>query len=109
MGQTHTPEGAYDNYLPMRMSLSARPWLLKQMPCTRASKTGRQMLRAIALHLELDEAYFEQYVPGGNSILRLIHTRPSRQNLIQAFAPASTKTSTSSRCSWAHLQTDWKS
>ena len=37
---------------------------------------GRQMLRAIALHLGLDEAYFEPRVAGGNSILRPIHYFP---------------------------------
>ena len=37
------------------------------------------MLKAIALHLELDEDYFEAYVPGGNSILRLIHYPPILQ------------------------------
>ena len=34
------------------------------------------MLKAIAIHLGLDEQYFEQFVPGGNSILRLIHYPP---------------------------------
>lgn len=38
--------------------------------------TGRQMLRAIALYLELEENYFEQYVIEGNSILRPIHYFP---------------------------------
>ncbi len=37
---------------------------------------GRQMLRAIALHLELPEAYFEPHITGGNSILRPIHYFP---------------------------------
>ncbi|MFW5659478.1 MAG: isopenicillin N synthase family dioxygenase, partial [Bacteroidota bacterium] len=37
---------------------------------------GRQMLRAIALYLGLDEAYFEDKVHNGNSILRPIHYFP---------------------------------
>lgn len=37
---------------------------------------GKAMLRAIALHLELDEAYFEDKVAYGNSILRQIHYFP---------------------------------
>lgn len=37
---------------------------------------GRQMLRAIALFLELPEDYFEQHVIHGNSILRAIHYFP---------------------------------
>ncbi|MEO9803307.1 MAG: 2-oxoglutarate and iron-dependent oxygenase domain-containing protein [Reichenbachiella sp.] len=37
---------------------------------------GRQMLKAIALYLELDEDYFESRVHNGNSILRPIHYFP---------------------------------
>jgi isopenicillin N synthase-like dioxygenase len=38
--------------------------------------TGQQMLRAIALHLELPENYFDDKVAQGNSILRAIHYFP---------------------------------
>jgi isopenicillin N synthase-like dioxygenase len=38
--------------------------------------TGKQMLRAIALFLELDENYFNDKVHNGNSILRPIHYPP---------------------------------
>ena len=37
---------------------------------------GRQILRAIALYLELDEFYFDDKVKQGNSILRAIHYFP---------------------------------
>lgn len=37
---------------------------------------GKNMLRAIALHLNLDEHYFEDKVAFGNSILRQIHYFP---------------------------------
>ena len=37
---------------------------------------GREVLKAIALHLSLDENWFESYVKGGNSILRAIHYPP---------------------------------
>ena len=37
---------------------------------------GRQILRAIALYLELDEFYFDDKVERGNSILRAIHYFP---------------------------------
>ncbi len=37
---------------------------------------GRNLLKAIATYLELDEHYFEQYVINGNSILRAIHYFP---------------------------------
>ena len=39
-------------------------------------KAGKQMLRAIALHLSLPEDYFEEKVAFGNSILRQIHYFP---------------------------------
>jgi len=38
--------------------------------------TGQQLLRAIALYLDLDESYFDPHVHNGNSILRAIHYYP---------------------------------
>ena len=38
--------------------------------------TGRYMLRAIAIHLGLDEFYFDDKIKNGNSILRPIHYPP---------------------------------
>ena len=38
--------------------------------------TGREMLRAIALHLNLNENYFDAKIHNGNSILRPIHYPP---------------------------------
>ena len=38
--------------------------------------TGREMLRAIALYLGLDEKYFDAKIHNGNSILRPIHYPP---------------------------------
>ncbi len=39
-------------------------------------KSGRSLLKAIAIYLGLDENYFEEYVINGNSILRAIHYPP---------------------------------
>ncbi len=39
-------------------------------------KSGKAMLRAIALYLNLDETYFDDFVEEGNSILRAIHYPP---------------------------------
>ena len=39
-------------------------------------KTGQTLLRAIALHLDLEENYFDQWTSFGNSILRPIHYPP---------------------------------
>jgi len=39
-------------------------------------KTAKYVLRALALHLKLDETYFDAYIHNGNSILRPIHYPP---------------------------------
>lgn len=39
-------------------------------------KTAKYVLRALALHLDLDETYFDDYINNGNSILRPIHYPP---------------------------------
>ena len=39
-------------------------------------KSGGSLLRAIALHLELDENYFDDKIENGHSILRSIHYPP---------------------------------
>lgn len=41
--------------------------------------SGRNLLRAIALHLELSEGYFDEKIEDGNSILRAIHYPPITQ------------------------------
>ncbi|NNF74604.1 MAG: isopenicillin N synthase family oxygenase [Flavobacteriaceae bacterium] len=39
-------------------------------------KTAKYVLRALAMHLELEETYFDEYIYNGNSILRPIHYPP---------------------------------
>jgi isopenicillin N synthase-like dioxygenase len=39
-------------------------------------KSGKAMLQAIALYLNLDEHYFDEFIHNGNSILRCIHYPP---------------------------------
>jgi len=39
-------------------------------------KTAMYVLRSLALHLNLEETYFDQYIINGNSILRPIHYPP---------------------------------
>ena len=39
-------------------------------------KTAKYVLRALALHLHLEETYFDNYIHNGNSILRPIHYPP---------------------------------
>jgi isopenicillin N synthase-like dioxygenase len=42
-------------------------------------KTAKYVLRALALHLNLEETYFDNYILNGNSILRPIHYPPIKQ------------------------------
>lgn len=42
-------------------------------------RTGKYVLRALALYLGLDEFYFDKYIAEGNSILRALHYPPITQ------------------------------
>jgi isopenicillin N synthase-like dioxygenase len=46
---------------------------------------GGQLLEAIAVHLELPEDYFKNYIANGNSILRAIHYPPITQEPASAI------------------------
>ncbi len=52
-------------------------------------KTAKYVLRALALHLNLEETYFDAYIKNGNSILRPIHYPPitsEPKNAVRAAA-----------------------
>lgn len=52
-------------------------------------KTAKYVLRALALHLDLEETYFDNYIHNGNSILRPIHYPPITEepkNAVRAAA-----------------------
>ena len=52
-------------------------------------KTAKYVLRALALHLNLDEFYFDDFILNGNSILRPIHYPPitsEPKNAVRAAA-----------------------
>ncbi len=52
-------------------------------------KTAKYVLRALALHLALDEYYFDDFIKNGNSILRPIHYPPitvEPKNAVRAAA-----------------------
>ncbi|MEM9920131.1 MAG: 2-oxoglutarate and iron-dependent oxygenase domain-containing protein [Bacteroidota bacterium] len=48
-------------------------------------KAGAELLKAIAIHLELGENYFEDKIHNGNSILRAIHYPPITQEPASAI------------------------
>lgn len=52
-------------------------------------KTAKYVLRSLALHLGLEETYFDEYIKNGNSILRPIHYPPITEepkNAVRAAA-----------------------
>ena len=52
-------------------------------------KTAKYVLRSLALHLSLNETYFDEYIFNGNSILRPIHYPPIKEepkNAVRAAA-----------------------
>lgn len=52
-------------------------------------KTAKYVLRSLALHLGLEETYFDEYIINGNSILRPIHYPPIQsepKNAVRAAA-----------------------
>ena len=63
------PENITVNELPKFNELGKQTFKLLE-------KTALYVLRAIALHLELEEQYFDSYTSNGNSILRAIHYPP---------------------------------
>jgi isopenicillin N synthase-like dioxygenase len=51
-------------------------------------KTAKYVLRALALHLNLPETYFDEYIHNGNSILRPIHYPPITEEPKEAVRAA---------------------
>ncbi|MGB2502751.1 MAG: isopenicillin N synthase family dioxygenase [Flavobacteriaceae bacterium] len=76
------PENITVNELPKFNELGKQTFKLLE-------KTALYVLRAIALHLELEEQYFDSYTSNGNSILRAIHYPPiveEPKNAVRAAA-----------------------
>jgi len=51
-------------------------------------KTAKYVLRALALYLDLEETYFDNYIHNGNSILRPIHYPPIKEEPKEAVRAA---------------------
>tara|TARA_B100000575_G_scaffold293716_1_gene306028 strand:- start:278 stop:1228 length:951 start_codon:yes stop_codon:yes gene_type:complete len=51
-------------------------------------KTAKYVLRSLALYLEIDENYFDNYIKNGNSILRPIHYPPITEDPKKAVRAA---------------------
>ena len=48
-------------------------------------KSGKYLLQAIALYLNLEQSYFDNFIDNGNSILRAIHYPPITQEPLSAI------------------------
>jgi isopenicillin N synthase-like dioxygenase len=75
------PEGHPDkNIYPNNLHVAEKPrFVALGMELYQAfEKAGAALLRAIALHLDIGETYFEKKIEAGNSILRAIHYPPIR-------------------------------
>jgi isopenicillin N synthase-like dioxygenase len=78
VGQPNPPAEADLNHFPPNSEIAETPAFKKtsEEAFKALENLGQLMLRAIALHLKLDEYFFENWVAGGNSILRAIHYPP---------------------------------
>ena len=78
IGQEVPPEMTYSEDYPANVDVAEIPGFLDTgRKLYRAfEESGAALLRAIALHLDLEETYFDPKIQHGNSILRAIHYPP---------------------------------
>lgn len=85
-GQYHDPDGIYpSNYLVSELDSFN---VYGEKAYKALENTGLHLLRAIAEHLDLPANYFDQWVIGGNSILRPIHYPPVKSEDRKAIRAA---------------------
>jgi len=90
-GQYLEPGSKYEEVYPDNVEVSENPDFnaVGKEAFKMLEKTGVYVLRALALHLGLDEFYFDKFVGEGNSILRPIHYPPITEepdNAVRAAA-----------------------
>lgn len=78
IGQTPSEGAAFSEAYPANVAVAEQPdFLPTGVALYRAfESSGAHLLRAIALHLKLEEDYFDRWIEQGNSILRSIHYPP---------------------------------
>jgi isopenicillin N synthase-like dioxygenase len=81
IGQEVSASDPYKSEYPDNVKVAEKPQFAKLgMELYRSfEKSGGALLRAIAIHLDLGENYFEERIQKGNSILRAIHYPPISQ------------------------------
>ena len=75
------PENLNVNKLPVFISVGKKTYKLLE-------KTAQHVLQAIAIHLNLEEHFFDSFIANGNSILRAIHYPPITQEPENALRAA---------------------
>ena len=75
------PENLKVNELPVFNSVGKETYKLLE-------KTAQHVLQAIAIHLKLEERFFDSFIANGNSILRAIHYPPITQEPENALRAA---------------------
>lgn len=86
-GQINDPKNQYPQNIKVTEIANFNSCGEKVFDCL--EQTAKEVLRALALHLKLDEFYFDDWVVGGNSILRALHYPPvlkKQQKSIRAAA-----------------------
>ncbi len=78
VGQPNPPSDADLVHFPPNSNVSETPQFkaTAEQAFEALENLGQIMLQAIAIHLNVEESYFENWVAGGNSILRAIHYPP---------------------------------
>jgi isopenicillin N synthase-like dioxygenase len=77
-GQYVTPDSKYAKEYPENVSVEelAKFNEVGKEAYQMLEKTAKYVLRSLALHLDLEENYFDHFIKNGNSILRPIHYPP---------------------------------
>ena len=77
-GQYVDEDSKYANEYPSNVTVDELPNFNKvgKQAYQMLEKTAKYVLRSLALHLGLEETYFDEYIKNGNSILRPIHYPP---------------------------------
>lgn len=77
-GQTVEDNDAIKDEYPENVTVAEVPELSPTLLAAYRNfeKSGKALLQAIALYLQLDEHYFDDFIHNGNSILRAIHYPP---------------------------------
>ena len=77
-GQYVSPDSKYANEYPENVTVDELPDFneVGKKAYQMLEKTAKYVLRSLAIHLNLEETYFDEFIKNGNSILRPIHYPP---------------------------------